>query len=215
MPGLADDIIEERARLVETLEFVGPEAPTLVEGWSAQELARHLAAQDRLRGVPALVARRLVVATQLRLTAVYLDRPVALALVNSGPRSWAGCLQRLRQPPPRAVTGASVGPITLWEHVVHHEDLRRASSVRRTAWPDLTAVIDWLLAYNRRRLNGPGVRLVDADSSSAWSSRPSPAVTVTGPPSELVLWLSGRPWAEVQVDGAADDVSGLGRRLAI
>ena len=206
-----EEVAAERRALVATLEAVGPDAPTAVGRWRAHDLARHVAAQDRFAGVTAYVARRIVVATRLRATDAYLDRPRVSALVDGLPRSWERCLGRLRRPPPAAIVRAPVAPITLWEHVVHHEDVRRANGRPRETSPDLTETLTWLLDYQRRRLDGR-VRLV-SDEGATWEPDRPPDVTLQGPALELVLWLSGRAeLAEVHVEG---DAAELARRLAV
>jgi hypothetical protein len=155
MNDVRDDIEAERRHLVTTLHSVGPEATILAGDWLASDVARHLAAQDRARGPPAWAARRLVLATGLRLTAAYLDRPAIAALVNAGPRDWERCITRLERDPPTLLTGAAA-PITLWEYFVHHEDIRRPNHAQTTTAPDLTPVITWLTTYNRRRLERLG-----------------------------------------------------------
>lgn len=72
MNDIREDIERERKHVVATLRSVGPDAPTLAGEWLAADIARHLAAQDRLRGLGSWAARRLVLATGLRLTAACL-----------------------------------------------------------------------------------------------------------------------------------------------
>lgn len=152
---------------------------------------------------------------RLRLTAAYLDRPFAAAVVNVGRRDWDRCIQRLQRRPPAAVMAMPIAAVTLWEHVVHHEDVRRPANIERTWWPDLGPVIDWLMTYNRRRLEDQGVRLV-ADDKAEWSTRRCPAVTVRGAPSELVIWLSGRgKAAHIHRQGEPHRLAVLDRQLAI
>jgi uncharacterized protein (TIGR03083 family) len=183
--------------------------------WRARDLARHLAAQDRLAGIPAFMARRLVAATGIRLTEAYRERPRILALVNGLPRSWEWCLDRLDLAPPAAVLRRHVAPITLWEHVVHHEDVRRPNNVPRRSWPDLSEVVPWLLAYNRSRLAGASLLLV-ADDGRQWSVGNGTQVTVRGEAAELVLWLSGRAAvSEVAVTGDSPVIEILAESLAI
>ncbi|MBW3537431.1 MAG: maleylpyruvate isomerase family mycothiol-dependent enzyme [Actinobacteria bacterium] len=213
MNDVREDIEEERRQLVATLKLVGPGAPTLAGEWLASDIARHLAAQDRLRGLGSWAARRLVLATGLRLTAIYLDRPAVAALVNAGPRDWVRCITRLERDPPTLLVADAVAGVTLWEHFVHHEDVRRPSDVQRTSSPNLMPVIEWLMTYNRRRLERLGGARIVANGEHQWSTRPAPAVTVEGPPSELVLWLSGRGRAaQVTLRGRPE---GTGTELAI
>jgi len=212
---IAEQVATERALLVETLREVGPDADTLAADWSARDVARHLAAQDRFSGVPAFLARRLVTATGVRLTETYLRRPRIGAVANGLPRTWDHCLRRLDCPPPAAVVRQSVVVITMWEHVVHHEDVRRPANIARRAWPDLSAVISWLLAYNRSRLQGIALRMV-ASNAGEWRVGEGSSLTVCGEPGELVLWLSGRAAASnVVLTGSTADVDSLTLRLAI
>src|SRR5689334_15715521 len=53
-------IDEERQRFAQTLETVGPAAPTNVEGWSAYDIAAHVVSLDRFAGVPTYLGRVLV-----------------------------------------------------------------------------------------------------------------------------------------------------------
>src|SRR5438874_1741556 len=100
---IASDIHEERRRLCATFAAAGPDARTLVAAWSAKELASHLAAQDRLAGWPAYLARSAVRLTGLRFTAVYRDRKRASALLNGPTRAWQKSLAILINPPPESV----------------------------------------------------------------------------------------------------------------
>lgn len=209
------DIVDERAGITSTLERVGPDAPTLAGNWSTTQLARHLAVQDRLGGIPAFLARRFVLATNVRGTAAYLDRPRMAAIVNAGPTGWEAALRRLHRQPSSALMRRSVAPITLWEHFVHHEDVRRPAGLARHATPDLTAVVQWLLRYNRRRLEGEIIHLVTPDGQQ-WSTGSEPSLTIQGPPGELVLWLSGRGLAaDLQFQGKPDLLDGLTQRMSI
>lgn len=192
MNELCEDIETERRQLVATLRVVGPAAPTLAGEWLASDIARHVAAQDRLKGIGLWAARRLVLATGLRLTAAYLDRPAVAAVVNAGPRDWGSCITRLERDPPTMLVTGAVAPVTLWEYFVHHEDVRRPSDVPRASSPNLLPVIEWLVTYNRRRLERLGGARIIGGGEGQWSTGAAPAVTVEGRPSELVHWLSGR-----------------------
>lgn len=203
-------VVDERARLVRTLREVGPDAPTLAGPWSAVELASHVAAQDRLGGIPAYLARAAVAISHLRLSALYLDRPRVAALVNGRLKPWDTSLHILSRPPPRPVLAHPVAVITLWEHFVHLEDVRRPNGIERRASPDLEPVLDWILRYNSRRLSNR-VRIVTEDATrEAGDGDP---LTVTGAIAEVVLWLSGRA-ADVTLEPATAEAEELHRRLA-
>jgi uncharacterized protein (TIGR03085 family) len=197
---LGQAITAERAALVETLSAVGPDASTLAGSWTAADLARHVVAADRLGGIPAAVARSVVLLINVRATEPYRRSPRLAALLNGSPRPWDWSLARLQRPVPWALRRTRVAPITLWEHVVHHEDVRRANGLARTVPSTVGAAVPWLLRYQRARLPDR-IALIDPDGQR-WGPE-SATVTVSGPVGELVLWLSGRAEvAEVEVDGA-------------
>ena len=208
---VAADVVAERARLVATLRAVGPEAPTMAGGWTARQLASHLAAQDRLGGWPAFAARRLVAATDLRLSGLYRDRRVASLAVNGPTLPWDRSLRTLSGPPPAAVLRAPVAVIALWEHVVHHEDVRRPGGVARDGQPDLAPVVAWLAAYGRRRLDRT-VRIVTPDGAERSLGR-GPAITIEGSLLDAVVWLSGRPCPDLASDAPAGELERLRLRL--
>jgi len=215
-PGpVAQQIVVERASLLETLRAVGPHAETLAGNWSASTIAQHLAAQDRIAGLPAVVARAVVMRTGLRLTEPYLHSARLAALVNGPPHAWAWSLQRLNRPPPAAVLRSLVAPITLWEHFVHHEDVRRPNHRPRTSTPELSVTVPWLLRYNRSRLGGASLRIVSKEGRE-WQIGIGSEVVVAGALPELVLWLSGRHRAaEVEVVAGKALADALCRRLAV
>lgn len=211
MSAIADQVVDERRRLVATLEAVGPDSPTLAGQWTASDVASHLASQDRLAGIPAFFARRVVAATDLRLSAVYRDRPWAEVFVNGPKKPWVKALGVLSQPPPRAVLRDPVGVIALWEHYVHHEDVRRPSGIEREGAPDLDAVIEWIGAYNRRRLDRT-VRIRSEDGAVRTIGR-GPLLSLDASLADAVLWLSGRPAAGITSDAPADELDRLRLRL--
>jgi uncharacterized protein (TIGR03085 family) len=48
----------ERASLVETMRSIGPDAPTLCEGWTTRDLAAHLVVRERrLDATPGIMIR--------------------------------------------------------------------------------------------------------------------------------------------------------------
>lgn len=209
---IAHDIRQERQRLVATLRAVGPHAATLIHRWNAADLASHVATQDRLRGYPAYLARTTASLAGLRLSSLYLDRPRASALVNGRTKAWSKSLEMLSRQPPDSVLRARVAPITLWEHFIHHEDVRRPNDADRHDAPDLEPVLDWILQYNARRLTR-GVRIVT--SSTTREAGPAELITITGPLSEVVLWLSGRDTTGIGFDAPAPAVEELRARLKV
>src|SRR4051794_7092380 len=77
----------ERARLADALEAAGPDAPTLCTGWTARDLAAHLAARRRgLDSPPGLLLRPRAGWTE-HVRAGYARRPYPelLHLIRTGP----------------------------------------------------------------------------------------------------------------------------------
>jgi len=101
-----------------------------------------------------------------------------------------------------------------FEHFVHHEDVRRAGASwtvrelaeadQRNLWQHLTRRVRMYV----RRSPVP-VRLVAPDfgAISVGNTDEASAITLTGPPAELVLYLHGRrEQAEVDVEGTDESV---------
>jgi uncharacterized protein (TIGR03085 family) len=189
---------DERTRLCDLLEALGPDAPTVLKPWTTRDLAAHLFLRenDALAGpglvLPGAWAR---LAERHRRLAADRDYLELVAAVRSGPRG-VFRLGWLRRVP------------NLNELFVHHEDVRRANGSSRrdlepamgdALWSNVTSGA-WYLA---RRLRGAGLELCNACSGqSVTARRGAPMVRVTGEPGELLLFLFGRRGvAEVDVDG--------------
>lgn len=206
----------ERAALARTLRAVGPDAPTLIPGWRAADLAAHVAATERQRGLPTFVGRQLVARYGLRLN----DR--FQALLDFDRRrfhrhgfDWA--VTRLERDGPGLLAKESVLPVSLFEIFVHHEDVLRANDVPRpTPPPPLEPTIDWLLRYQRTLLGEVGVRVGLPGGRSVGGGPEAPALAVSGPPGEVVLWLAGRGGvAEVDVVADGPAAEAVAARLAV
>ena len=106
----------ERAALCDLFLKVGPEAPTLCEGWATYDLAAHLVIRERkpLSG-PGLVMG----GAAARLTARILARAKER-------HSYAELVALVRRGPP-AVLAPFDKAMNLTEFFVHHEDVRRGA----------------------------------------------------------------------------------------
>lgn len=209
---IADDIREERRRLCATFDAAGPDARTLIGAWSAKELASHLAGQDRLAGFPAFLARSAVTLIGLRFTAVYRDRERATTLLNGPTRPWQKSLATLTNPAPRYLYRPRVAPIALWEYVVHHEDVRRPNGLPRHGLPDLQPVLTWLLTYSTPRLRAP---IRTETEGGRTRVEVGDTIALEGVTLDVVLWLSGRDGADLDVDGTAHELDRLRAQLRI
>src|ERR1700759_1848522 len=110
----------ERAALVETLRAVGPDAPTLCEGWTAHDLVAHLVVRERRPdALPGLVFGPL---------ASYTAR-VQTRLASS--TAWEDLVELFASGPPLLSLFKILDPVaSIHEMFVHHEDVRRA----QTGW---------------------------------------------------------------------------------
>ena len=196
----------EREDLANLLLSVGPDAPTLCEGWTTRDLANHLyIRENRLDAAGGMFVKAL----SERLDAVTAEvnrMPYAEVVGKWGsgaprwnPMNWAD----------RYVNTA--------ENFVHHEDVRRAEegwTVRQLPpsgvsdlWRLVTTVGRMMLRGSTStvvlmRDDGVAVTLIDNSAKGA------PVVTVRGSVGELVLWLYGRDEVRVTIDG---DESGIKR----
>ena len=106
----------ERSALVDTLRAVGPDAPTLCEGWKTRDLAAHLVVRERRLdatpgiAVPFLAGYTAKVQNKVAQSTSWDD---LVELVSSGPPMYS----------PFKLLDAVAN---LGEMFIHHEDVRRA-----------------------------------------------------------------------------------------
>lgn len=192
----------ERRALSDLMLAEGPDAPTLCEGWTVRDLAAHLVLRERrpdaapgivippMRGYTARVQR------QLR------GRP------------WAALVEQVRAGPPALLRMVDEQMNSI-EMFVHHEDVRRAQPgwKPRTLDPGEERAL-WTRLVPMARLGRRGFPVaatLEAPGFGRVVVRPGePHVTVTGPPGELALFMSGRQRvARVEISGPPDAVSQL------
>jgi uncharacterized protein (TIGR03085 family) len=192
-----DDL--ERESLCGLMDELGPDAPTLLAPWTTRDLAAHLVIREHdLWAAPGLVIPGAWgrFAERRRDALTHTDYSTLLAMIRSGPPRGFFRIRWVRRGP------------NLNEFFVHHEDVRRANGLEprtngtaldEALWRNL-AFAPWLLA---RRLRGVGLELAWAGTTRVLRARRgTPAVRVTGPPGELLLFLFGRRGAaDVAVSG--------------
>ncbi|WP_213453972.1 TIGR03085 family metal-binding protein [Rhizomonospora bruguierae] len=200
----------ERRALADLLLELGPEAPTLCEGWTARDLAAHLVTRERRPdaglGVLFPPLRRHGEAVRTAVAARPYPRVVA----------------ELRHPPVWSpVSNPLVEGVTnVAEMFIHHEDLRRGQPAwqPRSLGRDFEAAL-WSRTRTLARLRlrrFPGSVLVQAPGlGDARAGAGGPALRLVGAPGELLMFLTGRQRAaRVQLDGAAEVAAKLrGRDL--
>ncbi|MEU6075191.1 TIGR03085 family metal-binding protein [Micromonospora sp. NPDC047074] len=187
----------EREALADLMLELGPDAPTVNEGWTTRDLAAHLVLRERrpdaAGGILLPPLRGHAERVRLRIAA----------------RPWPRLMDQVRRPPAWSPVS---NPVTdelanTMEFFIHHEDVRRASPgwLPRDLPAGLQAVL-WRRCAGLARLalrRFPADVLVQAPGYGALSvGRGGEPVRVVGSPGELTLFLSGRQRvARVQVDG--------------
>jgi uncharacterized protein (TIGR03085 family) len=202
--------MQERLELCDLFDELGPAVPTLLEGWTAHDLAAHLVLRehDFVAG-PCLVLpgvfQRFAERRRARL-AHRTNFTRLVARIRSGPPigffriDWVRSLANLN------------------EFFVHHEDVRRANGQgpRR-----LTPAMDAALWRNvrrgsghlSRRLRACGLEIAWAGTNERVTVHPGVMTArLSGLPGELLLYVFGRQAAaQVEVSGPPEAVAAVHR----
>ncbi|HEY8451236.1 MAG: TIGR03085 family metal-binding protein [Micromonosporaceae bacterium] len=193
----------ERQALCDLLTDLGPDQPTLCEGWTTRDLAAHLVARERRPlSSPGLVVPQLAGYTE-RVRRRLAARPyLELVALVRRPPAWV----RLT-PVDRAVN--------TMEMFLHHEDVRRG----QPGWtprdlPDGLARQLWRMLRIPARLRlrrFPAALEVSAPGLGRMrTGAGGEPLRLTGDVGELALFLSGRQRAaRVRVEGPEDLVARL------
>lgn len=199
---MTDLAASERASLSALLDRVGPDAPTLCEGWNTRDLTAHLVLREgRPDAVLGIVIRPLSGWT------ARVQKKIAR-------RDFAGLVARLRGGPPlwSPFRPHAVGELlSNLELFVHHEDVRRAMPQWEPRELD-SVTTDYLwrrstgIAKHVLRSTPGGIELIRSDTGLHHTVRPGqPVLTLTGAPQELLLYLYGRrDHAKVSREGDAE-----------
>jgi uncharacterized protein (TIGR03085 family) len=201
---------DERSALCSLLDELGPSAPTLLDGWSAHDLAAHIVLRERdLVAAPCLVLPGPFGRFAERRRVELADR-----------HGFSWLVARIRSGPPPGFfrLGWVRSFANLNELFVHHEDVRRANGrARRVLERDMDVAL-WHNVrrgsrYLSRRLRRQGLEL-------EWTGHAPPhtvrrgvaAVRLRGDPGELLLFLFGRQAvADVELHGPAEAVEAVRR----
>ena len=176
----------ERAALCDLFDEVGPDAPTLCEGWDTRDLAAHLHLREASPLAAGIVISPLSGAMERR------QREMA-----SG--DWNTLVNRVRTPPRWSFS--SIEPLdarlNAAEYFVHHEDVRRAQpgwEPRELSDSDERALWGVLQAMAKRFYSKSTVPVVlrRPDGAEIIAKPGHPAVILSGPVSELVMHAHGR-----------------------
>jgi uncharacterized protein (TIGR03085 family) len=186
----------ERAALVETMRTVGPDAPTLCEGWTARDLAAHLVVREgRLDAAPGIA---------IPFLAGYTAKVQDHVAESTG---WDELLDQIASGPPVFSPFKVFDPVAnVAEMFIHHEDVRRAESGWEPRVLDgaTAGALRWPLVVMARLTLGKAparVSLRTPDGKTIAVVGKGPALTVTGDPGELLLFVAGRDAARLTFSG--------------
>jgi uncharacterized protein (TIGR03085 family) len=198
----------ERAALCDLLDRLGPDAPTLCEGWATRDLAAHLVVRERGVLAAAGIAVKSLRGHNRRVQDELAAKPYGelVGMLRAGPPRWW-----LMGWSPVEETLSTI------EYSVHHEDVRRAQphwsprQLPAEQQDDLWGRLGRTAQLTMRRVP-VGVVLARPTGQTHQAREGSPAATVTGEPLELLLYALGRQdHAVVTLGGDEGAVAALTR----
>jgi uncharacterized protein (TIGR03085 family) len=200
--GATQVLLKERAALCDTFAKVGPDAPTLCEGWNTLDLAAHLVAREARSDaaiglvVPALSGHLQKVMDRYK--AKGYDRLVGM----------------LRTGPPWMHRTGPLASANVNENFVHHEDIRRpAGEAPRRLDPEMDQILWKMLGLgarmSRKAIRGAALTLRTPDGREKIVTTEGAPVVMTGETGELILFMSGRKDAAVVTHDGSDEAVGI------
>ncbi|MEU8382260.1 TIGR03085 family metal-binding protein [Streptosporangium sp. NPDC048865] len=190
----------ERSALSDLLARLGPDAPTLCEGWTTFDLAAHLVVRERRPDAAGGIVLKPLAGHTARVQESMKTR-----------KGYAGLVELVRSGPggPYRLPGLDEAANTT-EFFVHHEDVRRAQRVWEPR--ELPAELEerfWKQIHRGARLflRRSPVRVVlhrIGGGVAVGGPKEGPQVEVTGTAGELLLFCFGRQ-AHAKVDVSGDD----------
>ena len=183
----------ERLALCDLLAELGPDVPTLCEGWRSADLAAHLYVREhRPDAGPGLAAPL----GPLTTWSEKVQRDARDTM------DWGSLIQAVRTGPPLWWRPLDLALNTV-EYFVHHEDVRRAQPnwEPRALVPEDAALL-WRRLAGVARLQGvtakarpghpPAASRYESDGLAPIVVTDKPGARVSGPPGEVLLWAMGR-----------------------
>src|SRR3954451_2055149 len=197
---------DERAAICALFEELGPDEPTLCDGWNTRDLAAHLVVRERRPDAAGGILVKQLAPRLQRVIAEFAAKPYEelIQLIRTGPPRFS----------PFSLKQIDEASNTI-EFYVHTEDVRRAQPdwTPRELDPVFQNAL-WSRLDRTARLMGrtapTGLVLRRPDGQTTVAHKGTPVVTATGEPSELLLFAFGRQSAaKVELDGDADAIDKL------
>ena len=187
---------QERAALVTTMRGVGPEQPTLCGDWTTRDLAAHLVIRERrLDAAPGIMVPKF---------AGYTERVQNQVAAEN---DWNVLLDQIASGPPLLSPFKLLDPfVNVAEMFIHHEDVRRAVTgwePRELDGATTSSLARQVSLMSRMTMSKTPARvtLKTPDGTTLTTVGKGPAVTVTGEPGELLMFISGRDEAKLEFTG--------------
>lgn len=185
---------QERTTLCDLFIELGPDAPTLCEGWTTGDLAAHLVVRERRPDSgPGIVWPPL---------AGYTDK-VRRTVRDRTP--WEKLVEKVRRGPPLLLRPFDE-PMNTVEFFVHVEDVRRAPAgwEPRAISPELADALWARAGPSGLAKKVPATVIVSSPGRPDKESGSGPILTLAGDPGELIMFGSGRQGAaRVEISGDA------------
>jgi uncharacterized protein (TIGR03085 family) len=185
----------ERQFLCDLFVDLGPDAPTLCEGWTTMDLAAHLVVRERRPDSgPGLVWPPL---------AGYTDK-VRRSIRDRTP--WEELVRTVRRGPPLLLRPFD-GAMNTVEFFIHVEDVRRAQPEweARPLSPDMADALWSRVGAGGMAKKVAGTVELIAPGRENKKSGSGPTVVIEGDPGEHTMFAAGRQGgARVEITGDAD-----------
>jgi uncharacterized protein (TIGR03085 family) len=194
---------QERESLCDLLVEVGPDAPTLCEGWTTADLTAHLVVRERRPDSgPGLVWPPL---------AGYTDK-VRRSSKDRTP--FEKLVTMVRNGPPLLLRPFD-GAMNTVEYFIHQEDVRRAQAEwePRENSPELADALWARVGPGGLAKKVPATIVIESPGRPAKESGAGPRLLLTGDPGELTMFGAGRQGA-ARVEIAGDEQLAAQLRVA-
>ena len=197
----------ERAALCDLFTDLGPDQPTLCEGWTTRDLAAHLVIRERRPDAAVGIVVKPISGHTEQVRVAAAKRP------------FDELITQFRHPPFWSTGGSSLldRVTNTLEFFIHHEDVRRAQpdwqprELSRDVAKALWNGVPGAARLGLRRFPA-GVEITAPGYGQARAGNGDVLVRITGDPGELALFLSGRQdVARVEVSGPEELTAKLRR----
>jgi uncharacterized protein (TIGR03085 family) len=192
----------ERAALADVLDELGPDAPTLCEGWATKDMAAHVYVRERRLDASLGVL-------PLGPLSAYTERVMASTLRTLG---YAEVVRRFRVVPPHLRLGPLDELMNTGEYFIHTEDVRRPNGLPARQMPEEFERAIWARLSRQARLSfrraDVAVHLHPTVGSPVvvGDRNATEVVEVHGRPSELLLLAYNRT-ADAVLEFRGDDAA--------